>query len=106
MGIIILTSSVTPSFQTVAAVQSIEVDKEKDFHRHNPQGHDLLERVATNDESLRIHRLRAMRSFKFAIAERVKNLIKPYWKEGKIPSHCSLLQNIISQMNRVFLNVN
>ncbi|KAK4416722.1 Zinc finger CCCH domain-containing protein 36 [Sesamum alatum] len=52
--------------------------------RHNAQVHDLLERVATNDESLRIHRLKAVRSFKFAIAERVKNLIKPYWKEGKI----------------------
>ncbi|KAL2241237.1 UNVERIFIED_CONTAM: Zinc finger CCCH domain-containing protein 36 [Sesamum indicum] len=52
--------------------------------RHNDQGHDLIEVVATNDECLRIHRLRAMRAFKFALVEHVKKLIKPYWKEGKI----------------------
>ncbi|KAL0449803.1 UNVERIFIED_CONTAM: Zinc finger CCCH domain-containing protein 36 [Sesamum latifolium] len=51
---------------------------------HNGQGQDLTERVATNDESLRIHRLRAMRTFKFALVEHIKKLIKPYWKEGKI----------------------
>lgn len=52
--------------------------------RENAQGQGPLEIVGKIDENFTTDRVRTLRSFKFALVEYLKDLLKPHWKEGRL----------------------